>query len=133
MSASKADSPRLETPLEIYGFLKGGWDLAKDIHYAQGGSAGTWTGIALFSPPEEVEEVDSAVSAETASAPATAPAPGKNILRYEEAGMFTLAGRETSFEAGQRLVYDCSEHPVSVHFVDDPTKPDVLRFFHHLD
>ncbi|CAM9345710.1 unnamed protein product [Choristocarpus tenellus] len=126
MSSLNGRPPELATPFDVYRFLYGCWELSKDINYVVGGAAGTWTGTATFTPPVcrigEDHPSDDKPNFDT-----------NGHLRYEEKGVFVLDGRDSGFEAGQRLLYDCSVHPVSVHFVDDPSKPDVLRFFHHLD
>lgn len=92
-----------------------------------GGEGGAVQNVSRASPLEGGGEI-CARSGRDAS-------PGRLLLRYLERGVFRVNGMGDGFEAGQRLVYDCGDGSgtVRVHFVDDPQKPDALRFFHELD
>ncbi|CAM9302704.1 unnamed protein product, partial [Hapterophycus canaliculatus] len=133
------DALPLDTAAGVYRYLRGRWDLEKTIDYKAGGMAGTWQGVATFSPqqkslessnesaaPQEETDTKDGIHSSSDSADLL-------LLRYLEQGTFRVNGKGAGFEAGQRLVYDCSGHVVRVHFVDDPKKPDSLRFFHQLD
>lgn len=146
------DPLRLDTASEVYCYLRGRWNLKKTIDYKVGGMAGSWEGVATFSPKQQQLNAHDAQGHVAAAAPASEaihnqsrePSTGglnheegdeSRVLRYLERGVFKINGEGKGFEAGQRLVYDCgnTQGPVRVHFVDDPNKPDALRFFHELD
>ncbi|CAM9895348.1 unnamed protein product [Chrysoparadoxa australica] len=126
---------QLSSPVQVYQYLLGSWQLSKDLNYVRGtglgqalpprlampsqafplvgGSEGSWKGIASF----KCDGTDL-------------------VMAYEEEGKFRLRGSDTEFDAGKRLVYDCSGDAVKVFFVDDPPSEDgsrSLRFFHELD
>lgn len=146
------DPLRLDTSLEVYHYLRGRWNLKKTIDYKVGGMAGTWEGVAVFSPKQQQLHADNAQGHVATAGPESEASSNQNrepstdgldheegdesrILRYLERGVFKINGEGKGMDAGQRLVYDCgiTEGPVRVHFVDDPNKPDALRFFHELD
>lgn len=163
-------SPGLDSAADVFEYLRGSWDLRKNINYKVGGMAGSWDGTATFSPdssitpsaatdsdkPEmvnnpEAERQRGSINQESSlSLPSSSQSPSPSLLlRYLEQGIFKIDGKGTGFEAGQRLVYDCSGGGVGssvsndsddiegaavrVYFVDDPKKPNALRFFHELD
>ncbi|CAM9793422.1 unnamed protein product [Ectocarpus sp. 6 AP-2014] len=127
----------LDTPAGVYRYLRGRWGLEKIIDYKAGGMAGTWRGVATFSPKQQ----QACDGSNTKEGEQNHDGDGQDemdhnsllFLRYREQGTFRVNGEGAGFEAGQRLVYDCSGPVVRVHFVDDPKKPDALRFFHELD
>ncbi|CAM9941564.1 unnamed protein product [Ectocarpus fasciculatus] len=129
----------LDTPAGVYRYLRGRWGLEKTIDYKAGGMAGTWRGVATFSPKQQQACDGSNASKEQGEQNHGGDGQDKVdhdsllFLRYREQGTFRVNGEGAGFEAGQRLVYDCSGPVVRVHFVDDPKKPDALRFFHELD
>lgn len=146
----------LDTPSGVYRYLRGRWGLEKTIDYKAGGMAGTWRGVATFSPKqrqacdgsntskgegEQQQACDGSNNASKEEEEHNHGGDGQDkmdhdsplFLHYREQGTFRVNGEGAGFEAGQRLVYDCSGPVVRVHFVDDPKKPDVLRFFHELD
>lgn len=143
----------LNTAAGVYGYLRGCWDLEKNIDYRTGGMAGTWHGTATFTQREGGSPgTTSAATPTTADhrsgqqddheasdthAENTCDIASGLLLRYLEHGIFRINGKGEGFEAGQRLVYDCGDDngtgAVRVHFVDDPSKPDDLRFFHELE
>ena len=131
----------LANAADVYRYLRGDWKLEKSIDYKVGGMAGSWRGVASFSPPHPLPPLPQQQQQEEPAADAAA---GDNddetmdpslLLRYLEQGVFRINGTGAGFEAGQRLVYDCgnSSGRVRVHFVDDPEQPNKLRFFHELD
>lgn len=151
-SAIVKDPLRLDTSYEVYHYLRGRWNLKKTIDYKVGGMAGTWEGVAVFSPKQQQLHADDVQGHVATAAPKSEAISNQNrepstggldhgegdesrVLRYLERGVFKINGEGRGIDAGQRLVYDCgnTEGPVRVHFVDDPNKPDVLRFFHELD
>lgn len=145
----------LDTAAEVYRYLRGCWDLEKSIDYRAGGMAGTWHGTAKFTPQESSSSTATSAAIPKAEHRArrqgnheasgihvaetfdSGSKPSPLLLRYLEHGTFRVNGKGEGFEAGQRLVYDCGDEsgadPVRVHFVDDPSKPDNLRFFHELE
>lgn len=145
---------RLESAAEVYRYLRGGWDLEKIIVYKRGGLAGTWKGVARFTPQQQFQQQQQEQRMITTTTTSTLEAAKEEgyddttateevidpslVLRYAEQGIFRVDGKGVGFEAGQRLVYNCGNNragggPVRVHFVDDPKQPDALRFFHELD
>lgn len=136
--SDRSDALRLDTAAGVYRYLRGRWDLEKTIDYKAGGMAGTWQGVASFSPQEGCENSKDTPAPQEESANSDGSHSSRDsaallLLRYLEQGTFRVNGKGDGFEAGQRLVYDCSGQVVRVHFVDDPKKPESLRFFHELD
>ncbi|CAM9445134.1 unnamed protein product [Ascophyllum nodosum] len=148
----RVDRLGLETAAEVYRYLRGRWDLKKSIDYKVGGMAGTWEGVASFSPQQQQSngaaaapetdavldqlERDTKQSQSYSGGDSHRERPDESrVLRYLERGVFKINGVGEGFQAGQRLVYDCGNPsgPVRVYFVDDPQKPNALRFFHELD
>ncbi|CAN0006469.1 unnamed protein product [Laminaria digitata] len=126
----------LDTAADVYRYLRGHWELEKSIDYKVGGMAGSWRGVASFSPPlplppppqqqqqqqqqqqeqqrqqQQQQHQQQHEAAAAAAAAAVAAADGEQIdpsllLRYLEQGTFRINGLGAGFEAGQRLVYDC--------------------------
>ncbi|CAM9658762.1 unnamed protein product [Scytosiphon promiscuus] len=134
-----SDTLRLDTAAQVYQYLRGRWRLEKTIDYKAGGMAGTWQGEATFSPQDGSRDEENDTTAPRGKGDSQDTSHSSNesaallLLRYLEQGTFRVNGKGAGFEAGQRLVYDCSGQVVRVHFVDDPKKPDSLRFFHELD
>lgn len=142
-SGAGEDAVTLDSAAAVYRYLCGRWELEKSIDYKVGGMAGSWVGVASFSPREHSsnsntnantgegteEESDTRASEESSGEDCS------GFLRYLEQGIFRINGKGAGFQAGQRLVYDCGNEDgrVRVHFVDDPKQPDALRFFHELD
>ncbi|CAM9906690.1 unnamed protein product [Ectocarpus sp. 12 AP-2014] len=135
-SVEESASLGLDTPAGVYRYLRGRWGLEKTIDYKAGGMAGTWRGVATFSPKQQ-QACDGSNTSKKGEEKHNCQDKMDHysllFLRYREQGTFRVNGEGAGFEAGQRLVYDCSGPVVRVHFVDDPKKPDALRFFHELD